>query len=163
MAGGSGSIYRLTTTGQTEDDLGPTESVEFNGGSVPDTTGRHVATGFRSTRDLSFHPNPRRVLTKIQDNLLGVKLITVTGHFTGHGSTTGPANLDLWMNEAAVNTDFPFGRFGLRLPDFANDLLTLVPTATKGYILYDVDVQDVESPRDKVEFIAWLYRNGDAT
>ena len=163
MASGAGSIYRLTTAGQNEDSLGSTESIEFNGGAVPDQTGKNHATGFRSTRDLSFHPNPRRALTKIQDNLLGLKMITVTGYFIKHQSTLGPANFDLWQNEVALNSDFPFGRFGLRLPDFANGLLTLLPTSTKGYILYEVDIQDVESPRDEVQFIATLYRNGDPT
>ncbi len=163
MATGAGSIYRLTTTGQNEDSLGSTESIEFNGGAVPDTTAKNNVTGFRSTRDVSFHPNPRRTLTKMQDNLLGTKLVTITGWFDDHATTSGPANFDLWQREAAVNTDFPSGRFGLRLPDFASGLLTLVPTATKGYILVDVDVQDIERPRHIIAFTATLYRQGDAT
>jgi len=158
---GSGSIYRVTSSGDTETTVATTEKLEFNTGAiVPDTTGRNTATGFNSTRDLNFHPNPRRAIDIIQDGKLGRKLVRLTGYFKDHNATLGPTNLDKWQNEDAANDDFPFGRFGLRLPDFANGILTLLPTATKGYMLWDFDIEDVERPRDEVQFILKVYRNG---
>lgn len=161
---GQGTIYRLTNSGDTEGSVGTAEKIEFNtGAAAPDTTGRINTVGFRSTRDVAFHPNPRRALDKIQDNLLGTKLVTVTGYFKDHLTTAGPTNLNTWQNEPSITTDFPFGRFGLTLGNFANGVLTLVPTATKGYHLWDVDVQEVTSPRNQIQFTAWLYRDGDPT
>jgi len=158
---GTGSIFRIDSNGQTETTARSAgQIIEFNGGTVPDTTGRLVATGFRMTRDVAFHPNPRRALTKIQDNLLGVMEIIVTGYFVDHDATGGPAKLFNWSKDAAVNASLPFGRFGLRLDDFAQGTLNLTPSSTIGYILYDIDVQDVEIPRDEVGFIAKFYRNG---
>ena len=157
---GSGAVFRVTSSGDTEASVGSSEKIEFNGGAVPDSTGKLVATGFRAIRDLSFHPNPRRALTKIQDNLLGTLEITVTGYFVDHDGTTAPTNFFNWSKDPAQNSDFEFGRFGLRLDDFAGGLLNLTPSATIGYIMYDVDIQDSESPRDEVGFIARFYRNG---
>ena len=114
---GTGVIYRVTNTGDTEGSVANSEKVEFNGGVAPDTTGKLVHTGFHAVRDLSFHPNPRRALTKIQDNLLGTIEIVVTGYFTNHSTTLGPGNMYDWQADPAANTDFPFGRFGLRLDD----------------------------------------------
>jgi len=54
----------------------------------------------------------------------------------------------------------PFGRFGIQIDSFAGGLLNETPTAILGYILYDVDVQDVDNPRDKVPFTAKFYLNG---
>lgn len=157
---GSAAIFRLTNAGDTEVSVGASEKIEFNQGLVPDATGRMIATGFRMIRDTSFHPNPRRALDKIQDNLLGTLDVTVTGYFTRHSTTGGPINFFNWQKDPAQVTDFPFGRFGLRLDDFAGGVLDLTPSAITGYILYDIDIQDVESPRDELGFIAKFYRDG---
>jgi len=157
---GTGAIFRVTSTGDTESSVASTEKIEFNGGSAPDTTGKLTATGFDTIRDLSFHPNPRRALTKIQDNLLGTLEVTITGHFVDHDSTIGPLNFFNWSKDPATNDDFPFGRFGLRLDDFGGGALSLTPSATIGYILHIVHVEDAESPRDIASFVAKLYRNG---
>ena len=87
--------------------------------------------------------------------------VRLAGYFISHKTTLGPKNFFNWQVDPATNPDFPFGRFGLQLSGFANGLLDLTPSTTEGYILFDVDVQDVEDPRDKVPFTAQLYRNGD--
>lgn len=158
---GSGSIFRLDANGDTEADaVISTQIIEFNGGSVPDNTGKLVATGFRMIRDLSPHPNPKRALTKWQDNLLGTMEVTITGYFVDHDATQGPAKFFVWQRDPATNSSLEFGRFGLRLDDFAGGTLDLTPSATVGYLLADVQVEDVESPRNEVGFIAKLIRNG---
>lgn len=159
---GTGAIFRIDAVGETEANAKTAgEIIEFNTGAVsPDSTGRIVATGFRMIRDVSPHPNPKRALTKWQDNLLGTMEITVTGYFVDHEATNGPIKLFNWQVAPATNSSLQFGRFGIRLDSFANGALNLTPSGTIGYILVDVDVQDVESPRDEVGFIARFVRNG---
>lgn len=155
-------IYRFTAVTDTIAGLTSANKIEFNAGAVPDATGTAISTGFKMLRDTNIHPNPRRTLNQIQDSLLGITEVTVTGYFTAHATTLGPKNLWNWQREAATNAALPFGRFGLQIPSFANSLLDQTPTATTGFILTDIDVQDVDDPRDKVEFIARFYLNGTA-
>lgn len=159
-------IYRYTSAADESggvDALGPTEKIEFNMGTAPDNTGRLTFPSFRMSRDVNVHPNPRRTLDQIQDSLLGLLDVRLSGYFKDHSNTLGPKNFFNWQVDTATNTDFPFGRFGLQLTMFAGGLLDVAPTVNTGYILYDVEVQDVEDPRDKVPFNCQLYRNGTIT
>lgn len=158
---GSGAIFRIDNAGETEATARVAgEIIEFNGGSVPDATGRLVETGFHMTRDINFHPNPRRALDQLQDGYLGILEITIAGYFVDHDQTAGPLKFFNWSKEPAMTTALKWGRFGLRLDDFAQGALDLTPSATTGYVLHDVLVTDVEDPRDQVSFIAKFYRNG---
>ena len=158
---GTAAIFRTLIVGDTEADAKTAGNIiEFNSGAAPDSTGRMVATGFRMIRDVSPHPNPKRALTKWQDNLLGTYEITVTGYFTNHDATVGPGKFINWQVAPTQNSALPFGNFGLRLDDFAGGALDLTPSATIGYFLVDVDIQDAESPRDEVSFVAKFIRNG---
>jgi hypothetical protein len=158
---GSGAIFRIATAGETEADAKTAgEIIEFNGGTDPDATCKMIATGFEMTRDISPHPNPKRALTIWQDNLLGTMEVIVTGYFKDHDATAGPGQFFNWMKEPTKNASLPFGQFGLRLDDFGQNALDLTPSAVAGYFLHRVSVQDVESPRDQVTFIARLIRNG---
>jgi hypothetical protein len=157
------AIYRFTNSGDTYGTIANTEKMEFLPGNVPDNTGRNIATAFTMRRDVNPHPNPRRALNKIQDSLLGMMEVVVTGYFVNHNTTLGPKNFYNWQVGDGVNTDFPWGRFGLTIDSFAGGLLNETPDANKGYILYDIVCEDVEKPRDKVPFIAKFYRNGDIT
>ena len=112
------------------------------------------------TRDINFHPNPRRPLDQLQDGLLGILEVTIAGYFVGHDTTLGPGKFFNWGKEAAMNASLKWGRFGIRLDNFGNGVLNLNPIATTGYVLHDIEVIDAESPRDQVGFIAKLYRNG---
>ncbi len=158
-------IFRFTNNADTVVGLAATEKIEFNfTGLVPDSRSRHTVTGFHSTRDTNIHPNPRRTLDQIQDSLLGYIDVRISGYFTGHAVTLGPRNLWNWLIGDAQIPNFPVGRFGMQIDSFANGLLSLTPDNTPntfGYILYDVDVQDIEEPRDEVPFTAHFYRNGD--
>lgn len=156
------SIFRLTIDGDTEATVGSTEKIEFNTGTVPDSTGKLVTTGFRMVSDLNPHANPDVALNQIQDSLLGVVEITVAGYFVDHNNTLGPKNLYNWSVDEDVNNDFRKGRIGLTLATL-NGILSLVPTtglSGTGYMLAEVEVMDVEEPRTQVNFIAKLFRNG---
>lgn len=156
-------LFRFTIPGDTVETLASSEKIEFNAGTVPDSTGRLTFPSFHMARDTNIHPNPRRTLDQIQDSLLGIFDVRLTGYFINHSATLGPKNLFNWSIDPATNSNFPFGRFGLVLDSFASGILGLTPTTTTGYILYDIEVQDVEDPRDKVPFTAKLYRNGTLT
>ncbi len=154
-------LYRFTDAGDTLGTISDANKIEFNMGTSPDSTGRLTFPSFRMSRDVNIHPNPRRALDQIQDSLLGLLDVRLSGYFIDHANTLGPKNFFNWQVDPATNSNYPFGRFGLELTSFADSLLDLTPTTTTGYILYDVEVQDVEDPRDKVPFNAQLYRNGD--
>lgn len=156
------TIFRLTSSGDTEGSVGSTEKIIFNTGTVPDSTGKLTQTSFRMVSDLNPHPNPRRALNTIQDSLLGVLQVTVAGYFVDHNNTIGPRNLFNWSVDADTNDDFRFGRFGLNLSSF-NGILTVSPTTGiggTGYMLAEIFVDDVEDPRTEVPFIATFFRNG---
>ena len=153
-------LFRFTNPGDTLGTIADSEKIEFNAGSIPDDTGRLIANKFKMSRDINIHPNPRRALDQIQDSLLGLLDVTLHGYFISHSATLGPKNFFNWQVDPATNSNFPFGRFGLQLSNFAGGLLDLTPTVNTGYILYDVEVDDVEDPRDEAIFKAQLYRNG---
>lgn len=161
-------LYRFTDAGDTLNALGSGDKIEFNlEATTPDDTGRLTYPSFQMTRDTNIHPNPRRVLDQIQDSLLGIFSLTLNGYFIKHNATLGVRNLFNWSVGEAINPEFTAGRFGLQLASF-NGLLDLTPqgladspTLPQGYVLYDMEVHDVEDPRDKVPFTVKLYRNGD--
>lgn len=154
-------MYRFTSSGDTFGNISSANKIEFLPGAVPDATGRNIKTDFKMRRDVNPHPNPRRSLNKIQDSLLGMFEVVVTGYFVDRATTLGPKNLRNWQSVEGMNDDFPWGRFGLTLDSFSNGLLNETPTILLGYILYDIVVEDVEKPRDEVPFVAKFYRNGD--
>jgi len=159
------SIFRFTNPGDTEGTVGNSEKIIFNSGTIPDSTGKLVKTGFRTGTDLNPHPNPDTPLNQIQDSLLGVVEVTVAGYFIDHNNTLGPANLYNWSVDPDTNDDFRKGRFGLTLASM-NGILSKVPTvglAGTGYMLSEVEVFDEESPRTEVSFIAKFFLNGVAT
>ncbi len=156
------TIFRLTSDGDTESSVGPTEKIIFNTGTVPDNTGKLITTRFRMVSDLNPHANPDVQLNQIQDSLLGVVEVTVAGYFVDHNNTLGPKNLYNWSVDADINEDFRKGRFGLTLSSM-NGILDIVPTTGLGgigYMLVEVDVIDVEDPRTEVGFIAKFFLNG---
>lgn len=159
------TIYRFTNPNDELADLGPTEKIEFNTGSVPDATGRLVSSSFAAASDLNPHPNPDVQLNPIQDSLLGVLKVVIAGYFVNHNNTLGPRNLLNWSIDPDTNNNFRFGRFGLDV-NTMNEILNVTPTVGlngTGYMLADVYVEDVEDPRTEVPFIATLFRNGAIT
>jgi len=157
------SIFRFTDPGDQISTLDASDIIEFNLAPTvttgkPDGTAKLVAPSFRMARDINFHPNPRKTLDPIQDSLLGILDVEV-GYFVNHLSTKGPKNLFNWQVGEADTDTLPVGRFGMDLSSFGG-LLSLTPTATQGYYLYDIDIQDIEDPRTEVPFIARFYRSG---
>ena len=156
------TLFRFTASGDTEAALTATERIQFNTGTVPDSTGKLVSTSFRMVSDLNPHPNPDTALNQIQDSLLGVVEVTIAGYFVDHNATQGPANLYNWSVDADVNDDFRKGRFGATLATMAG-ILDIIPTTGLngiGYMLSEVFVDDIEDPRTEVPFIVKFLLNG---
>lgn len=156
------TIFRFTNSGDTESGLANTERIIFNTGAVPDSTGKLVRTSFRMVSDLNPHPNPDIALNQIQDSLLGVVEVTIAGYFVNHNATLGPKNLYNWSVDPDVNDDFRKGRFGTILATMGG-ILDITPTTGLngiGYMLSEVFVDDVESPRTEVPFIVKFLLNG---
>lgn len=157
------TIFRFTNSSDTQSNVGTTEKIIFNTGTVPDASGKLVKTGFRMVTDLNPHPNPNRKLNKIQDSLLGIIEVTIAGYFKNHNTTLGPRNFYNWEIEDKKNSSFLNGRFGINIAAF-NGILNVVPTIGRttgiGYLLSEVDIQEVENPREKVPFIATFFRQG---
>ena len=97
------TLFRFTTSTDTISTIASTEKIEFNTGTVPDSTGRLVKPSFRMVSDLNPHPNPNRALNKIQDSLLGVVEVVIAGYFVDHNNTLGPRNLYNWSIEEDIN------------------------------------------------------------
>lgn len=160
MAGDS-AIYRVTSPGENESNVGPGEKIEFNGGNVPDLFGKMVNTSWHSIRDISVHPNPNKALNVIQDGRLGTIEVILAGYFTRPRTSDGKGILFDWMTEPATsNPNFRFGRYGIRIDDLTE--ANLNPDANRGYILYDVFVERVPDSPNEVGFIAKLYRTSKA-
>lgn len=156
------TIFRLTAPSDTEASVSASEKIIFNTGTVPDNTGKMISTGFRMASDLNPHANPDIAGVPIQDSLLGVTEVTIAGYFISHNLTIGPKNLFNWSVDPDVNNDFRRGRFGITAASMAG-ILSLVPTTGLdgiGYMLSEVEVHDIEDPRDEVTFIAKFLRSG---
>lgn len=152
------SIFRVTTPGQNESTVNASNKIEFNPGPVPDLRSRHVTTTVHMVRDISIHPNPNKSLSSIQDGKLGTIEAIIAGYFVESESSLGAVNLFNWMTEEATSTDFKKGRFGIRIDDMP--ILTLTPSVSIGYILYDVFFDRPEDSQRELGFIAKFYRNG---
>ena len=155
---GNGAIFRLTGTGDTESSVGSAEKIEFDGGIVPDSSGRMVNNRYKLSRDFSEHASPKKPINQIKDGKLGTYQITIAGVITVPGTSQAAANLVNWMAQDATNDDFLKGRFGFRMDTFP--IFDLTPSSSIGYILLDVEFQEDLEFKGKVEFIAILRRNG---
>ncbi len=155
---GSSAIFRSTNLGDTEASLGGTEKIEFNAGVVPDARSRQITSSWHATRDISIHPNPNKSLSSVQDGKLGTLEVIIAGYFINPALSGGANNLFNWMADPATNTDLKRGRFGIRVDDLIQ--VTLTPSASIGYVMYDVFVQRPENSENELGFIAKFYRTG---
>jgi len=160
MAGDS-AIFRVTNPGDTESSVGAGDKIEFNGGLVPDPTGKMISSSWHMIRDISIHPNPNKALNVIQDGKLGTLEVIMAGYFSSPVTSGGKVNLFDWMSESATsNPNFRYGRFGVRIDDLSE--VDLTPDADRGYILYDVFIERVPDSPNEVALIAKLYRTSRA-
>jgi len=158
---GTGAIYRITTTGDTEATAKTgNQIIEFGtGADTPDAKSFIETVNIRWIEDTSVHPNPNKALNNIQDGLLNTREVTIRGWFEDPDNATGPARISTWMKDAKTNTSLPNGRFGLRVDDFST-ILDQTPSATTGYILFDAELDIPPDHPFECNFTLHFYMTG---
>jgi hypothetical protein len=158
MAGQS-VIYRLTNSSGSESSAG-TDKIEFNGGLVPDTNSYINTTKFTLRRALGKQARIRTSRShKIKDTgFEGLKPV-ISGFIVDPENQTAEHKAKTWMIEDQDSTNYPFGRFGLRLDD--NDAFDCNPTSQRGYYIEEITFTRPKGLKGKLEFIATLRWDGD--
>lgn len=157
---GNASVFRVTDASDTEANakLDTNGIVEMNNDAdTPDGNTFMESMTISWTEDISIHPNPGRALNQVQANGLGTKIVTIKGYIK-NDSPGAPVTFDAWMEESKDNTNFPYGRFGIRNDNMSSQDFT--PTATTGYILQNIELIDVPEFENRLDFIMVLYRSG---
>ena len=163
---GNISIYRLTNTSTTTE-TSVTDKVEFdtsatNGASTTPDAKSHVNT-YNCVLTMVTQENPvpdSNNPSGLQDTGLAIVQYEITGYFDNtSGNAVGIAYFRNWQREDKTNSDYPFGRFGIR-----NDVrseFNVRPTATNGLILEHFEVNEEYEYQGRTTFTAKLRYNGD--
>jgi len=159
---GTISIFRLTTTGQTETAV--SDKIEFNGDAVvPDAKSfiQNVRPIFSVVGQENETPDSNNP-SLLDETGLAFMGLEITGYFKGNEATRPLAirNIRNWFKADKTNSDFPFGRFGFR--NDVDDEFDVTPSATWGYILEHFEI-DLSYPTRDHKFIIKLRFNGDIT
>ena len=156
MAGNS-AIWRATSAGAEASNS--SDSIEFNGGAVPNSTGYISTTEIEFDIEPAQNENSKGNIDEYQSVGIHQIPVLVTGHIQTPSSTTLTVLLKKWALDPHVNGSFPKGRFGLRLND--NPIVNLTPTSTRGYLLANLKLIRPIEFTGKLDFIAKLVFSGD--
>lgn len=111
-----------------------TDIVEFNGGTLPDTTGGVIQNTITLTSAIAINAKPKKALDELQDTGLSTITWQITGHITNPKNSAIPDLVKKWMCENKyVKTTFPYGRFGLQLDDFPH--YNVRPNVNRGIMI----------------------------
>lgn len=155
MAGNS-AIWRATTLGAESSNS--SDVIEFNGGSSPDSKSNITNTQFQLVTGISTNERPKVSGDLTQDLGFSQLDVIITGSFASPSTHGGSQIIKKWLIGDKVNNSFPYGKFGLRLNDYPQ--FNLVPSASRGYILYDA-VLTRNAEYQKVDFVLKLRFNGE--
>lgn len=160
---GTISIFRLTTSGQTETAV--SDKIEFNGDAViPDALSMiqsvtPIMSLIGQENETPGSNNP----SNLDETGLAFVGLEITGYFKGNESTKPAAirSIRNWLKQGdQKNDDFDEGRFGFRNNE--NNEFDLVPSATAGYIIEHFDCRFVY-PVKNHHFTIKLRFQGDIT
>jgi len=133
---GTFSIFRLTSTGQTETSI--SDKIEFNGDAVtPDArsfiqTVNPIMSIIGQENDTPDSNNP----SHLDETGLAFVGLEIEGYFKANDATRpfAPRSIRNWLKQGEQkNDDFPNGRFGWR--NNIDNEFDLVPSADSGYLL----------------------------
>lgn len=136
------------------------DKIEFNEGVVPDNTSHITKTELQISAAIAVNTKPKGRLNELQDT--GVEGVTwiITGSVESPSVTGATQKVKEWILDPKTNTQFPKGRFGLRLDDFPKH--NVRPNSNRGIILQEWNwIRDGEW-RGKVSFVATLRFNADS-
>lgn len=160
MAGNS-AIWRATTTGSESSNS--TDIIQFNGGTVPDSTSHVKSSEVDMETGVAENDKPFSPINELQDTKATRITVQVIGIIDNPVSSGAPSRFKIWELEDKVNTVFTKGRFGLRLDDFPAFNLTPTTLASgtpRGYIISNIKLsRDIEFNR--LNFSCTLKFNGD--
>jgi hypothetical protein len=157
------SIFRLTTSGQTETAV--SDKVEFNGDAViPDALSfiqdiRPIMSLIGQENETPGSNNP----SNLDETGLAFTGLEINGYFRGNTATqpTGINSIKNWLKQGnQKSSDFPEGRFGFR--NDINDDFDLVPSSTSGYLLESFELI-YKYPERIHYFVIKLRFQGDIT
>jgi len=162
LAGENTAIWRATVAqGGNENSALDENKIEFNSSPVI-ATGSYVFNTEVNYRNATPE-NPRVAgqINEVQDmGLQGID-IQVTGQIR-QTSDTGEdlADLVTWLQEdKTLQTDFPKGRFGLRMDDMPQ--FNVTPTTTFGYVLAQTRIIRDGEYKEKASVVITLRFSGD--
>lgn len=134
---GTITIYRVTNPGDTIGNIAATEKIELDLDVDPTLPTPKCHDYFiDGDRDVAENPIADEDLAEHQDTGLGDEiywfLISISKRSNGvsGGINVVAQRLEDWYQQGSENDNFPAGRFGIQINDFA--VKTFVPTATKG-------------------------------
>jgi len=134
---GTITIYRVTNAGDTIGNISTAEKLELDLDVDPlQPTAKCHDWNIDGARDVSQNAIADQDLAEHQDTGLGDEiynfLISISKRANGSsgGLNAEAAKLEQWYQSSSETTDFPAGRFGVQINDFA--IKNLVPTSTKG-------------------------------
>lgn len=157
------SIWRATAGNPSEGGASSVNIITFNSEPVI-TTGSFVFNTEVNYRN-STPENPRVAgqINEVQDmGLQGID-IQITGQLRQTSSTTGDlAHLVTWLQEdKTLQSDFPKGRFGLRMDDMPQ--FNITPALNFGYILAQARIIRDGEYKQKAGVVITLRFSGDPT
>ena len=164
MAGENTAIWRATTAqGATEAAALDANVIVFNSQPVI-ATGSYVFNTEVNYRNATPE-NPRVAgqINEVQDmGLQGID-IQVTGQIRQSSSTSlDLSHLVTWLQEdKTVQSDFPKGRFGLRMNDMPQ--FNVQPSLTYGYVLAQTRIIREGEYKEKAGVVLTLRFSGDPT
>lgn len=131
------TIYRVTSPGDVVATLAAGERLELDIDVNPLTpTCKCHDYSVDGSRDVAQNAVVDQDLAEHQDTGLGDEvytfLISISQRSNGSsgGINTEAQKIEDWYQQGSENNNFPAGRFGVRINDFA--IKNLVPTSTKG-------------------------------
>jgi len=162
-------LFRVTTTGQTEGTVPANEKILFN----PSPSGVSTGESYVFTSEVFYrnsipeNPKVSGQINQVQDmGLDGIDIMLKTKFLNSSNDATD-SKMDIlrkWLIEDKTNTDFPKGRFGLRMDDLPIFNVTPVgPPGTPqlGYVLANVRFMRLEDDKNKVDVDITLRFSGD--
>jgi len=134
------TIFRYTNPGDDITNPAFADKVVFNADQDVKVENAFIhGMDIKVGRDISQNPIVNNDLAEHQDSGLGDLLYVLEGTISQRdgGSANGinakVAILSIWADEPSENTNFPQGRFGIKIEDFA--VYSLTPTSNTGLYL----------------------------
>ena len=169
MAGENTAIFRVTNAGDNENTVPNNEKLLFNPVDINSENKYVFSTEIFYRNSIPENAKVQGQINEVQDmGLDGIDVQLVT-RIQNSSNDANDSNMDIlrkWLIEDKTNSDFPKGRFGLRLDDIPifNNTPTGPPSPPfAGYVLANARFNRPQDHKNKVDVIITLRYSGDPT